>query len=226
MALHCLGLFRPIQLVKVAQQLVRVGGYLKKPLGEILPHHLGAAAFAMPVYHLLVCEHGIAGSAPVHGRFLAVGKPRLVELKEYPLRPFIVVGHARFHLVIPIEHAAHGLQLVLHCGDVFKGGILRMNARFYRVIFRRQTERVKAHRLENFITLHTLKAGKAVRRAEVIPMPHVQFCAGGVGEHLQGVILFVAPCGVEGVNLIFLPLFLPLFFNLDKVHFSLRKVDI
>ena len=180
MALHGFCLFRPVKLVKVAQKLVGIGGYLEKPLREVFSHHLRAAAFAMTVHDLLVGENGVAGSAPVDGRFFAIGKPRLVKLQKYPLRPFIIVGHAGLDFVVPIEHAAHGLKLFFHGGDVFERGILGMNARLDGVVFRGKAEGVKAHRLKDLVSLHALEAREAVGRSEVVPMPDVQFRARGI----------------------------------------------
>lgn len=51
------------------------------------------------VGYLLVGQHGLVDGVPVDGGFLLVGEAGLVELQEDPLRPFVVLGLARCHLL-------------------------------------------------------------------------------------------------------------------------------
>ena len=77
-ALHRFGVFGPVDIVQALQQFFGVLGDLKKPLRQIFFDDRRAAALAGAVHNLFVCEHRIAGRAPVDGRFLAVSESVLV----------------------------------------------------------------------------------------------------------------------------------------------------
>ena len=216
--LHKFGLFGPIEFVDIVKQFVCVRGDFEKPLIEVFVSHLTSASFADTALRLFVCKHGIAGRTPIDGRFLAVCKPLLVELKEHPLRPLVVVGQTGFDLVIPIVHSADTLELPFHRGDIFEGAFLGVNTRLYGVVFRRQTERVESHRLKNLVALHTFETRKGVRRSVIVPMPCVEFCSRGIGKHFKTIILFVHSRAIELIKSGIRPNFLPFAFNLLIVH--------
>ena len=93
-----------------------------------------------------------------------------------------------------------------------------MYARFYRVVFRGEAERVKAYGLKNFVAFHFLIAGKTVGQTVIVPMPYVQFCCGWIGKHFQTIIFFIRIFWVKIVNFFFFPIFLPFLFNPVVVH--------
>ena len=99
-----------------------------------------------------------------------------------------------------------------------------MDSRFYGVIFRGQTERVEAHRLKHFETLHFFEPCVRIGGSVIVPVPHVQFCAGRVGEHFQNVPFFIGVLFIERVFLVLLPTRLPFAFYRFYVHtlFCLR----
>ena len=224
--LHELGLFGPVQLVQPLQKLLGVIRYLEKPLGEVLAHHRRPATLALALHDLLVGKHGVAGGAPVHGRFLAVGKPFLVHLQEQPLRPLVVLGRAGVKLVVPVVHRTDFLELPFHGGDVLHGAVLGVYARLYRVVFGGQTERVEAHGLEHFVALHLLETRIGVGGTVVIPVPRMKFCARRIGEHLQHIPLLVDAGGVELVEPRLLPYLLPLAFDFQHIHIDSVPLEI
>ena len=90
-----------------------------------------------------------------------------------------------------------------------------MNARFDRVVFGRQAEGIKAHRLEYLIAFHAHVARVGIGEAVVIPVPEVQPRARGVREHLEDVFLFIDAGFIKAVKLALLPFALPLFLDLQ-----------
>ena len=180
--------------------------------------HLRAASFAHAALSLFVGKDGVAGRAPVDGRFLAVGKTVFVELQKHPLRPLVVVGKASLDLVVPIVHCADAFELRFHGGDVLESAFFGVDTRLYRIVFGRQTERVKAHGLKHFVTLHTFESGKRVGRAVVVPVSRVKFRARRVREHLEAVVFFVHSRAVEFVKAGFFPDLLPFAFDLLIIH--------
>ncbi len=180
--------------------------------------HGALAAFALAALRLFVGKHGVAGRAPIDRRLLAVCKPLLVKLQKHPLRPLVIVGAAGDHLAAPVEHCAHCAQLLLHGGNIFFRGIVRMHSGFDGIIFRGQPERVKAHGLKHVETLHTLKARKGIGRPVIIPVPGVELCARRIGEHLQHIVFFAGVIRAECVNSALLPAFLPLLLDFCHVH--------
>ena len=81
-----------LQQVEVGKQLLGECGRLEEPLAQVLRDHLGAAALAASVDHLLVGEHGLVLRAPLDRGLGAVGEAVLVELQEDPLGPPVVLG--------------------------------------------------------------------------------------------------------------------------------------
>ena len=83
-ALHGANFFRPaVQLIQIAQQLVRVMGDAQKPLFQLA---LLDYSFFMPpaaaVDYLLIRQHGGALRAPVHFAFLAISQAALIHLRK------------------------------------------------------------------------------------------------------------------------------------------------
>ena len=222
--LHKFGLFGPVELVQPFEQLVGVIRDFEEPLRQVLAHHRGTAAFALALDDLLVCEHRVAGRTPVDGRGFAVSEPVLVKLQKQPLRPLVIFGKTGAHLVIPVIHRAYLFELFLHCRDVLHRAVVGMDARLYRIVFRRQTECVKPHWLKHFVALHPLETRVGVRGSVIVPVPRVQFCARRIGKHFKDVPFFIDSVAVELVKPGVRPDFLPLALYLSEVHtFSLKN---
>ena len=216
--MHGFGLFGPVQLVYSFKQLFRVIGYAEEPLSHFFSYYFAAATFAFAVNHLFVCDDGVAGRTPVDGRQLLISQSVLVKLNKQPLRPLVIFGRGGVKFRVPIEHRTHVFQLTFHRGYIFHRAVKRMNTRLYSVVFGRQTERVEAHRLENVVAFHALITRVRIGKTVVVPMPQVQICARGVGEHFESVIFFLFRVVLEGVNFVLRPDFVPFFFDCFIVH--------
>ena len=218
-ALHVFGLFRPVERVQTCKEFFRIFSYLEEPLCQIFANDFRSATFAFAAFCLLIGEHSLAGRAPVHGRFLAVGKTLLVKLEEHPLRPFVVVFLAGFDLGRPVEHGAHGAELTFHGRNILFGRILGVNTRLNGVILGGKSEGVKAHGLEYVVALHPLETGIGIGGTVVVPVPDVQFCTRGIGEHFKNVQLFAfGVLFIELVEFCLFPACLPLFLDGMMIH--------
>ena len=98
-----------------------------------------------------------------------------------------------------------------------------MDLRLDRIVFGRQPERVEAHRLKHFKTLHFLESGITIARAVIIPVPDMQFRAGRVRKHFQNVVFFIRVLFVENIFFGFLPALLP--FAFDGFHIHNKKTS-
>ena len=175
----------------------------------------------MTVHDLFVGKHGVTTRAPVDGCLFAVSQSVLVQLAENPLRPLVVVGQAGLYFVVPVKHCADVFQLFFHYGDVVQSAVLGVYARLDGVVFRRQAERVETHGLKHVFAFHYLVACKTVGKTVIVPVTDVQLCAAGVTEHFQHVVLVGNVLFVKLVHLVFVPEFVPFFFNGYLVHINL-----
>jgi hypothetical protein len=103
------GGLRPVDLVEVLEESLRILRDPEKPLVQEALLDWRVTALAAPVDHLLVGEDGLVLGAPIHGRALLVRQARLEQLQEKPLGPLVVGGIGGRELVAPVEHAAEAL---------------------------------------------------------------------------------------------------------------------
>ena len=191
-ALHGLDRVGPArQRVKAVQQLLRVVGDLEEPLRDLALLHQRAGAPAATVDHLFVGQHGLVDRVPVHHRVLAVGQALFHQPGEHALFVHVVVRPAGGELARPVERVAHRLHLRAHVLDVGVGPFCRRGLVLDRGVFRRQAERVPAHRLQHVPALHALEAADHVADGVVAHMAHVQR-AGRIRQHRQAVELGLA----------------------------------
>ena len=181
-ALHGQDLLRPVLQATEVQELIGVGRYPQEPLLEVAPGDGGAAPLALAVDHLLVGQDRLAGGAPDHRCPRAVGQPPFVQLEEEPLVPSVVFGKTADYLPVPIVYRPHAPELGSHVVDVGHSPGIRVNSALNSGVLRRQSEGVEAHGMEYVISLHTAKAGVAVRRSHGVPMADVEV-ARGIGIH-------------------------------------------
>ena len=203
--LHLLHALGPAgQLLEVVKQLLRVGGDLDVPLLEVALLHLGVAAPAVALGHLLIGEHGLALGTPVDGVLLAVDEPALPQLLEDPLAPLVVVGLAGLHHAVEVvgeAHALHGGERLVHVlvgpgrslGVVLDGRVLG-----------RQAEGVEADGVQHIEAAHAGLARHGVADGVVARMSHVQV-ARGVREHLEHVLLGLGGVRVHGKEVLLVP---------------------
>ena len=78
------------------------------------------------------------------------------------------------------------------------------------VLFRRQAEGVKAHRVQHAPPSHPLKAADDVRRRVPLRMPHMQPRAAGIREHIESVELLPRRHFGSAESLVLCPVLLPL----------------
>ncbi len=153
---------------------------------QLLRLHQAVAALAGPLDHLLVGQYGLARGAPVDRRFLLVGETLLVELKEEPLRPFVVVGPAGDHLPGPVDGHAQPPELPVDGGDGRFGEAARRLPGLDGHVLGVQTEGVVPHGMKHPLPLVAAEAGDDVAHGVVLDVPHVR-AARRVGEHLEDV---------------------------------------
>ena len=177
-----------LERVEVGQQPVGVIGDLEEPLLEVALDHLGPAALAAAVDHLLVGQHGGVLGAPLDRRLGPVGEAALVELHEDPLGPAVVIGFAGGELARPVDRDTPLLELPPEGLDRALGRDPRRLAGFDRVVLRREAEGVVAHRVHDLEAVAAAEVGDRVADRVALEVPYVGF-PGRVGQHLQHVVL-------------------------------------
>ena len=115
-------------------------------------------------------------------------EPRVVKLQENPLRPAEVTRVGGVHLPAPVVTEAKRLNLPLEIGDICLGGDARMLASLDGVLFRRQSKRVPADRVQHIEAAHSLVTGEDVGGGVALRMPDVQPGPGRVRKHVEDVI--------------------------------------
>ena len=208
-----LDLLNIVHMIETFDQLVRVVCDLEHPLGLHLSDDLGAAALAHAVHNLLVGESHLAGSAEIDRHLALVCKPFLEQLQKDPLCPFVIFLIRRIHFLGPVEGVAKCLQLILKMFHVVSGDDLRMDLVLDRIVFRRQTERVPAHRKQYVISLHPALSRHDIHRRVRSRMPHVKSLPRRVWKLYQRVILWFGPVHTDLERLLPVPDILPFFLN-------------
>ena len=202
----------PGQPVAVVQELLDVVRDPEEPLAQVFFAHLGATAPTEARLHLLVGQNGLALGAPVHRRTFLVGETLFIHLEKEELFPSVIFGFAGRKLPIPVVAEAHPLELSLHVFNVFMGPDGGMDAPFDGCVFRRHSECVPTHRMEDVKTLHPLVSCDDVADG-VVPHMTDMNPSGRIGKHLQKVIFFPVRVFRDAKDLFLIPVLLPLFFN-------------
>ncbi len=188
-ALHGFYRVRPArQFVQAVEQFVGVVGDLQKPLRNLAPLDQGAGAPAATVDHLLVGEHGLVDRIPVDHRVLAIGQALLEQAHEHALFVHVVIGLAGGEFARPVDRVAHRLELCAHMLDIGVSPFRRRGIVLDRRVFRRQAERIPAHRLQHVLAEHALVAADHIADRVVAHMAHVQR-AGRIRQHRQAIKL-------------------------------------
>ena len=217
-ALCRLGGLGPVKPVKPFQKSLCILIYVDYPLFHILAHYGVTAALALTVYNLVVGKHGAELLAPVDRHVGIAGKSCLIELLEYPLRPFVVGGVAGGYRLSVVVGKAEHLQLRSKGLYIFLCEIGGVVARLDCVLLGRQTKRIEPDGVQYVVALHSLHSGDYVCCRIALGVADVQSRAGGVGEHIQNVVFGfgkVFKVGVEGI--VFVPILNPFLFNIVKI---------
>ena len=215
--LHLLDALGPArQLLQIIEQLLRVLGDLDVPLLEVALLHLGVAAPAAALRHLLVGEHGLALGAPVDRVLLAVDQPALPELLEDPLAPAVVVRAAGLDQAVHVvgeAHALHGGERLVH---VLVGPRSSLGVVLDGRVLGGQAEGVKADGMQHVKAAHTRLARHGIADGVVARMAHMQV-ARRIREHLEDVLLGLGGIGVHGEEVLLLPGLHPLGLNCLRI---------
>ena len=189
-SLHRQHAFRPaaLQLLHVVQQLIRILRDAEKPLFQLAAlHQRGFMPPAKSVDHLLVGQHRTTRRAPVHFAFLAERQALLVHPQKQPLVPAVIFRIAGRKFPTPVVAESKPPQHPPELDDIFLGPFPRRHFIFDRRIFRRQTERIPAHRVQHVESAHALVTRHRVANRVIAHVAHVQ-SSGGVRQHFEEII--------------------------------------
>ena len=213
--LHLLDLLRPVQLVQIVQETLRVGCDLQHPLAEVLLCHLCTAALAFSVDNLLVGKACLTGGAPVDGELLLIGKSRLEHLHKDPLGPLVIVRVCRIDLQVPVVESRNLVDLLLDVPDILLRGLCRVHAHLDGIVLSRKPEGIPSHGMDDIIALQQLVSAPDIGNHIPSPMSHMKPVSGRIWEHIQAVILlsFIAVLIYFGIHRVLLPVFPPFFLD-------------
>ena len=152
-----------VQAVEIVDQAVCIFRDAQHPLALFLADDRRAAALTHTLDNFFVCQHAFAACAPVDGHRGLVCQPVLVHLEEDPLRPLIVLRVCRVDDAVPVEAVAEHLELAGEVFDVLLRDNCRMDMVLDGEVLGRQSERVKADRVQDVVALHALFASIAVK---------------------------------------------------------------
>ncbi len=217
-----------VKLVEIVDKTVGVLGDAEHPLALLLADNVSAAALALALYDLLVCEDALAARAPVDGHSGLVGEIVLEKLEEYPLGPLVVGGVGGVDNAIPIEAEAEHLELLGEVFDVALGDYCGVDMVLDGEVLCGQTESIKAYREQDIVALHSLLAGDNVDSGVGARMADVQACCGGVRELYEAVELGLVRTCLGGIGLLLFPNCLPFLFYFGKIvsHVDLLPSDL
>src|SRR6266852_8955123 len=168
---------------------------------------------------LLVGQHRAAFGTPVDAAFFTVSEAALEHAQEEPLVPAIVFGLAGGDFAAPVVAEAEAAQDALEFSDVVVGPRAGMRLVLDGSVFGGQAEGVPAHGMQHVEAAHAFYAGHHVADGVIAHVAHVHR-AGGVRQHLEGVIFGLGGIyfGVEDAR--FGPALLPFGFELLWVVFG------
>jgi hypothetical protein len=187
--LHGLDRLRPVHQVEVVHQTIGVGGDARSIHCERPAHAREVPALRAAVDHLLVGEDRLQLLAPPDRDLGLVHEPQVEESGEDPLRPAVVARVGGAELPVPVEGETDQSQLAPEVVDVLARGFGRVLAGRDRVLLGGETEGVPAHGVEDVASLHPLPPRHDVAADVAHGVAHVQPRPGGVGEHVEHVVL-------------------------------------
>ena len=132
------------------------------------------ASPAFAIDYLFVCKHCSAFFTPVYGSFFFVGKTFFIQLKEQPLRPFVIIRLAGCNFSVPIVRKSEHFQLFCHICNIFISPRFRICTVFHCSIFGRKSETVPAHRVKDIIAVHLFEPCNNIRYRIISYMSHMK----------------------------------------------------
>lgn len=104
------------------------------------------------------------------------------------MRPAVIIRITGADLPFPIKTEADSLQLFAIASGIDRGGELWMLPGLNRILFGGQAKGIKAHRMQDRVTLHSLEAGDHIGGYIPKRMSDMKSCPRRVGEHIQDII--------------------------------------
>ncbi len=194
--------------------MVGVGGGLEEPLLKFA--RLDESVFVAPavaaVHDLLVGEHRATFRTPVDAALFAVGEALFEHAQEKPLVPAIIFGLAGGDFAAPVVAEAEAAQRALEFGNVVVGPHAGVRVVLDGGVFSGQAKGVPAHGMEHVEAAHALDAGHHVADGVIAHVSHVHG-AGGIRQHFEDVIFWLAGIGFCFEHAGFGPALLPLGFD-------------
>ena len=175
-------------LFQIVEELVRIVGDPQVIHRDLALLDLRARAPAFAIDHLLVGKHRLIDRIPVDHAGLLVRDAALEHLEKQPLIPAVIPGLAGRKLARPVDREPHRLHLFFHVRDVVVGPLRRSDTLFHRRVFRRQPERIPAHRHQHVVPVHAHIPVHHVADGVVAHVPHVQH-ARRVRKHRNAIEL-------------------------------------
>ena len=176
--------------------------------------HIGFA-----IHHFLVCQNRFEFRTPPDWFFVDVCKSALEEFQEDPLGPFVIARIRGVDLPIPIDGESDALDLTTEIIDVCLGRFRWMGSRLDCILLGRKTECIPTHRVQDVETAGLPVTGQDVRGDVALGMPDVQAGARRVGEHVQGIVLWLVRSIFRAEGLFAFPKLLPSTFDGGEIVF-------
>ena len=147
-------------------------------------------------------------------------EPAVEDAEEDPLRPFVVGWVAGSDFAGPVVAEADAGELVAEVPDILFRGFGGMDTVFDGILFCGQSEGVEAHGVEDVEALESFEPRDDVGGDIAKGVPDVQASAGGIWEHVQGVVFWFGRFIGNLVNLSFFPFLAPFIFDASDFLFS------
>src|SRR5882762_1282657 len=180
---------------QIFKELIGVMSGLEEPLLDFagLDEGVFVAPAVAAVDDLLVGQHGAALGTPVDATLFAIGEAALEHAQKKPLIPTIVLRIAGGDFAAPVVAETEATENALKFVNVVASPGERMSVVLDGGVFCGQAESVPTHRVQDVEAAHALYASHHVADSVIAHVAHVHG-AGGVGQHLEGVIFWF--CGI------------------------------
>ncbi len=134
----------------------------------------------------------------------------------------IKIRIARTDLSVPVIAEAKHFQLLAECFNIIFRKLFRMMSCLDSILFCRQAKTVKAHRMQNIVSLHALHAADDICCCISFRMSSMQTDTGWIWEHIQRIILRLREImRICAERLMIRPVFLPfLFYRFMIIHIN------
>ena len=104
--------FGKINRIKSFKKLVGVIGYAKIPYALFLLYNITVAYIALSSLGILIRKNDFTMRAVIDERVRTEKKSLFKKLKEYPLRPFIIIRITRCKISVPVKRESDSLELI------------------------------------------------------------------------------------------------------------------